>query len=305
MDIDISEPRHYIWRRGEEWLLCMAASANLILKKKSGSRMLSGWATTLWQTTWTVMPRSGAILLSTCGAKTYQLIRSLVAPRKPADIEFTCLIEEVRKHFNPKPSVIVERFQFHSRVRQSGESVSTYVAELRRLSQHCEFGASLDDMLRDRLVCGISDNRIQRRLLAEADLAFKKALELAQAMESADRNTQDLQKATAQSVAVHAVHKQGSSGVCYRCGGKHWSSRTVVSETLNAEPAGKRAILREYAEARLRRQSQCHRSRGPEHSEHTCCERMKRTPPQFTQCSKSARGNPVHYTCLSKLTRRL
>ena len=165
-----------------------------------------------------------AILLSTCGAKTYQLIRSLVAPRKPADIEFTCLIEEVRKHFNPKPSVIVERFQFHSRVRQSGESVSTYVAELRRLSQHCEFGASLDDMLRDRLVCGISDNRIQRRLLAEADLAFKKALELAQAMESADRNTQDLQKATAQSVAVHAVHKQGSSGVCYRCGGKHWSS---------------------------------------------------------------------------------
>ena len=162
-----------------------------------------------------------AILLSTCGAKTYQLIRSLVAPRKPADIEFTCLIEEVRKHFNPKPSVIVERFQFHSRVRQSGESVSTYVAELRRLSQHCEFGASLDDMLRDRLVCGISDNRIQRRLLAEADFAFKKALELAQAMESADRNTQDLQKATAQSVAVHAVHKQGSSGVCYRCGGKH------------------------------------------------------------------------------------
>ena len=64
----------------------------------------------------------------------------------PADIEFTCLIEEVRKHFNPKPSVIVERFQFHSRVRQSGESVSTYVAELRRRSQHCEFGASLDDI---------------------------------------------------------------------------------------------------------------------------------------------------------------
>ena len=162
-----------------------------------------------------------AILLSGCGAKTYQLIRSLVAPRKPADIEFSVLVEEVRNHFNPKPSVIVERFQFHSRVRKMEESVSTYVAELRRLSQHCDFGESLEYMLRDRIVCGINDNRIQRRLLAEADLSFKKAFELALAMESADRNTQDLQKATGQAATVYSV-RQG--GVCYRCGGRHWAS---------------------------------------------------------------------------------
>ncbi len=55
-----------------------------------------------------------AILLSVCGARTYQLIRSLVAPRKPAVLEFSNLVEEVRKHFNPKPSVIVQRYQFHS-----------------------------------------------------------------------------------------------------------------------------------------------------------------------------------------------
>ncbi len=96
-----------------------------------------------------------AILLSVCRARTYQLIRSLVAPRKPADLEFSNLVEEVRKHFNPKPSVIVQRYQFHSRVRQPGESVSTIVAELRRLSQNCEFAQSLEDMLRDRFVCGI------------------------------------------------------------------------------------------------------------------------------------------------------
>ena len=83
-----------------------------------------------------------AILLSVCGTKTYQLIRSLVAPRKPAEIEFAVLVEEVRNHFNPKPSVIVERFQFHSRVRKTEVSVSTYVAELRRLSQYYDFGKS-------------------------------------------------------------------------------------------------------------------------------------------------------------------
>ncbi len=62
-----------------------------------------------------------AILLSVCGARTFQLIRSLVAHKKPADLEFSNLVEEVRKHFNPKPLVIVQRYQIRSRVRQPGK----------------------------------------------------------------------------------------------------------------------------------------------------------------------------------------
>ena len=38
-------------------------------------------------------------------------------------------------------------------------------------------------MLRDRLVCGINDDRIQRRLLSESSLQFQKAWEIARAME--------------------------------------------------------------------------------------------------------------------------
>ena len=48
-------------------------------------------------------------------------------------------------------------------------------------------------MLRDRLVCGISDTRIQRRLLSEPDLTYKRAFELAQAIEAAERNAHNLQ----------------------------------------------------------------------------------------------------------------
>ena len=51
----------------------------------------------------------------------------------------------------------------------------------------------LEKMLRDRLVCGVNDERIQQRLLGESQLEFKKAMELATAMETADKNTRDLQ----------------------------------------------------------------------------------------------------------------
>jgi hypothetical protein len=47
------------------------------------------------------------------------------------------------------------------------------VAELRKLSEHCNFGTTLNDMLRNRLVCGVGDQRIQRRLLAEPDLTSR------------------------------------------------------------------------------------------------------------------------------------
>ena len=61
------------------------------------------------------------------------------------------------------------------------------------MSEHCNFGPSLNEMLHDRIVCGIEDAKIQQRLLAEPDLTFDKAFELALASESADKNVKDLQ----------------------------------------------------------------------------------------------------------------
>ena len=48
-------------------------------------------------------------------------------------------------------------------------------------------------MLLDRLVYGIVSGSIQRRLLAEPELTLQKAQNLAQAIESADKNAKDLQ----------------------------------------------------------------------------------------------------------------
>ena len=79
-----------------------------------------------------------AVLLSVCGPATYRLIRNLVSPKKPTEFKFTEIVEAVQKHHDPKPSVIVQRFRFNSRNRRTGESVATYIAELRQLSEHCE-----------------------------------------------------------------------------------------------------------------------------------------------------------------------
>lgn len=123
-----------------------------------------------------------AILLSGCGVATYRLIKNLAAPQKPTDLTFPELVNLVGEHYNPKPSVIMERFCFNTRIRQQGESVAIFIAELRHLTRYCDFGESLKDMLRDRLVCGIENGPIQCRLLPEPSLTLDKAIEISLAM---------------------------------------------------------------------------------------------------------------------------
>ena len=136
-----------------------------------------------------------AILLSVCGPRTYKLIHSLLSPQEPKDVSFADIVKQMTDHYQPKPSIIVQHFKFHSRSCKQRESVATYIAELKRLAEDCEFGEFLEQMLRDRIVCGINDPRIQRSLLAERELTYKSAFELAQSMETADQNTNDLQTA--------------------------------------------------------------------------------------------------------------
>ena len=98
-----------------------------------------------------------AILLSSCGSSTYKLIWSQVAPDKHTERSYSELVTLVGENYHSKPSMTVQWFTFNNHVRQPGESISTFVAALRQLTEHCEVGPSLEDMLRDHLICGVSD----------------------------------------------------------------------------------------------------------------------------------------------------
>ena len=68
-------------------------------------------------------------------------------------------------------------------------------------------------MLRDRLVVEINNDRIQTRLLAEPQLDFAKALDIAPAMETAAKNAQDIQASGGlPQKAINKVTKHQSRG---------------------------------------------------------------------------------------------
>jgi hypothetical protein len=126
-------------------------------------------------------------LLSLIGSNTYSLLKDLLLLENPANKNFDEIVSTLQKHLNPKPLEIAERFRFHKRNQQEGESMLSYVAELKKLTTHCNFGSNLEEILRDRLVCGLSNQQIQKGLLAESKLKFSKAVDIAVAMETASR----------------------------------------------------------------------------------------------------------------------
>ncbi|PAA68677.1 hypothetical protein BOX15_Mlig034486g1 [Macrostomum lignano] len=169
-----------------------------------------------------------AVFLSVCGKETFKLICSLLAPRKPSETSYADICQKLKEHWKPEPSEIVQRFHFYQRVRASTESVADFLASLRRLAVDCKFGNSLESMLRDRLVLGIQDDRIQRRLLSEPELDLEKALKIAQAVELAEkgctvvRSSQEV-AGPAAAASVDRVDQAKATGSgrapqkCFRC----------------------------------------------------------------------------------------
>ena len=159
-----------------------------------------------------------ALFFTVCGEELYQLIRSLVAPSKTYEKTYKEVLDLVKEHLNPKPNVIVERYQFYNRVRKAGETVPEFVAELRNLSRHCQFTDN-DEMMRDRLVCGINDVAMQRKLLAESELDLKRAVRISVGMELAAKESAAMTSSFGSRELVHNVDQANSKReFCFRCG---------------------------------------------------------------------------------------
>ena len=166
--------------------------------------------------------KRAAVLLTVIGTTTYAIIKSLVAPDLPRTKSLDELVTVLKSHFEPKPLVIAERFRFYKRNQNATETVLEYAAELRRLAISCEFEAFLDSALRDKFVCGLRSEHIQKGLLTEADLTMTRAVETAHAKETASRDAKDLKGSglTAISKLTRSTSHSPACGTtnCHRCG---------------------------------------------------------------------------------------
>ncbi|XP_030847129.1 uncharacterized protein K02A2.6-like [Strongylocentrotus purpuratus] len=93
--------------------------------------------------------------------------------------------EALKEHYNPKPPVMLERYKFYQRNQRADENIATYYAELKKMAETCDFSTFRKEALRDRFVCGLAEESVERRLMSEDDITIEKAVKLATSMEAA------------------------------------------------------------------------------------------------------------------------
>ena len=97
--------------------------------------------------------------------------------------DFNKVLEKFDEHFIPHRNVIHVRAQFHRRDQGREETVEEYVRALYELAEHADF-PDKENCIRDRLVLGITDQELSKKLQLQADLTLKSAVTMARQHEA-------------------------------------------------------------------------------------------------------------------------
>ncbi|XP_063542073.1 uncharacterized protein LOC134750761 [Cydia strobilella] len=92
--------------------------------------------------------------------------------------DLNSLLSKFDSFFLLRKNITVQRHSFFTRDQKDGESIEQYSFELKKLANKCEFKDLCDDLVRDRLICGIKDTTIRERLLREPTLTLQKAIDI-------------------------------------------------------------------------------------------------------------------------------
>ena len=77
--------------------------------------------------------------------------------------------------FQVRRNIIFERARFNQRNQQEGEGAEHYIMALYELAAYCEYGDLTSEMIQDRLVAGIHDNALSKRLQLDLKLTLETA----------------------------------------------------------------------------------------------------------------------------------
>lgn len=178
----------------------------------------------------------------------------------------------------PRKNVAMEAFKFNMIVQKEKQSFADFETALRTQLGYCEFecltchSSYADRMLRDRIIIGVQDKKLQLKLLDGKDEPLARIVETCKVFEAAAENKQLLDRKTPLT-EINAVAEQATQGgnevaavkggpMCYNCGqpynGRH--RRYCPANNVNCDSCGRRGHFMKFC--RTSKSSSNNRSSG-------------------------------------------
>lgn len=167
----------------------------------------------------------------------------------------------------PRKNTAMESFKFNTIVQKEKQTFSEFETELRTQLQYCDFkckcGSSYEGrMLRDRIIIGVHDKKLQLKLLDGKKDPLKKVIETCKIYKAL------LDRRAMQAATVNAVgqHKNESNAAqvdavdlkCYNCGApfKRGHLRVCRANNITCNGCGKKGHFEQYCKQKGKETSQ-------------------------------------------------
>lgn len=161
-------------------------------------------------------------------------LRRVVKGLELRDAQFTTLLEAVRHYFQPLRNVVLERYSFFNMKQEEGEELGAFLVRLRLQGVKCDFNditkeSIPNQLLRDQYIRGMRSQKIIEVLLGDANLTLTAAIEKAEGIQQAIKDTNTLSRPTEAVMAFQqssyprkfrndAGPSRPANNVCFTCG---------------------------------------------------------------------------------------
>ena len=124
--------------------------------------------------------------------------------------------EEVKtalnEYYEIRRNVLVERAKFNKRVQKPGEPVDSFIQDLYRLADDCEYGLLKNELIRDRIIVGVLDDALSDRLQSKLKLTLEEAVQISRQAEARQQSREVVRGSTLTSTnSVNMVKRAGQN----------------------------------------------------------------------------------------------
>jgi len=138
-----------------------------------------------------------AMLLNVIGEPAIDIINTFSSFSRESGT-LSALYTLMDAYVEPRKNLTLTRFQFFNMSQQDDQSVEQFITEVKLKAKMCEFEKEKENisecMIRDRIICGISDKALQENILRThlEDIKLEKVIKLCRVSSEAKQQAQSL-----------------------------------------------------------------------------------------------------------------
>ena len=129
-----------------------------------------------------------SFLLHCMGKEVIQVYNTFVFDPVTDNMVYNKVIEMMDDYFSPKKNITLMRYTFFTCRQEEFERFHQFVIKLKTLVRDCDLGTLQGELVKDMIVIGTCDSRLQEQLLSKSDLTLEMAIKVGQTAEATKKN---------------------------------------------------------------------------------------------------------------------